>query len=191
MLRVNSHGIDVIEPVFKNCVHSEFANFSRTEVKKFYNKFHFFTIRLSHINTKFLAQNVFLNTTIQRRCIQQVVFSKHCLKGCLENFDPYFERNESAVKQFFCLARNIAIISILLGIVLSKWVLRIALTDTYTDKNLILSVFRAKTKNCFWLQIDCFQIMRHGFPHRLLGSVLKKWLSKEAAFDFSTSRNDL
>ena len=47
-----------------------------------------------------------------------------------------------------CLARNIAKISFSLGILLCKELLTIALTDTYTDKNLILSVFRAKSKNC-------------------------------------------
>ena len=120
-----------------------------------------------------------------------MVSSKHYPKGCLENFDPCFERNESTVKQFFCLARNIAKISVLLGIVLSKEVLTIALGDTYTDKNLILSVFRAKSKNCLLFQIDCFQIMSQTFLHRFLGSALKKSLSKEAAFGFSTSRNHL
>ena len=120
-----------------------------------------------------------------------MVSSKHYPKGCLENFDPYFERIESTANQFSSLARNIAKISFLLGIVPSEELLTIALSDTYTDKNLILSVFRAKSKNCFSFQIDCFQILSQSFPHRFLGSVLKKSLPKEATFDFSTFRNHL
>ena len=58
ILRVNCHGIDVIERVFKNCVHSEFANFSRTEIEKSKKSTVFHNSFVSH-QQKFSAQNVF------------------------------------------------------------------------------------------------------------------------------------